>query len=163
MRSVLRSFDVRRWFAGPRLPETPYERAVKALELGEYESALREAEAALASATEETARADALNKRGVALMGLTRRDEALAAFCDALERCESHAPALVNIGNLLLEDGDVEDAIDHYQAALRSDPGYPLAYRNLSIACKRLGRRGEAVRYLRVADRLESRRPLGRA
>jgi tetratricopeptide (TPR) repeat protein len=157
------SFDVRTWFAGPRRPQTPYERAVAALEFGEYEVALLESEAALAGAPDDPARADALNKRGVALIGLERRDDALAAFCDALERSEKHAPALVNIGNLLLEDGNVEDAVDYYQAAMRADPAYPLAYRNLSVACKRLGRPGEAVRYLRVADRLEARRRPGRA
>lgn len=157
-----RSFDVRSWFAGSRRPQGPYERAVAALEFGEYELALRESEAALAAAADDAARADAHNKRGVALIGLELRAEALEAFCDALERAEKHAPALVNVGNLLLEEGALEDAIDYYQAAMRADPAYPLAYRNLSVACKRLGRPGEAVRNLRVADRLEARRP-GRA
>ncbi len=157
------SFDVRRWFAGSRRPQGPYERAVAALEFGDYEVALREAEAALAAAPDEPARAGALNKCGVALVGLERRDEALGAFCEALECAGKHAPALVNIGNLLLEEGALEDAVDYYQAAMRADPAYPLAYRNLSVACKRLGRPGEAVRYLRVADRLEARRRPERA
>jgi tetratricopeptide (TPR) repeat protein len=159
---MLRSFDVRRWFAGSR-PETPFARAVAALEFGDYEVALRESDAAFEAAADDTARADALNKRGVALIGLAQRDEALAAFCDALERSAKHPAALVNIGNLLLEDGACEDAVDYYQAAMRADPAYALAYRNLSVACKRLGRPGEAVRYLRVADRLEARRRPGRA
>lgn len=160
---MLRSFDVRRWFAGPPPPQGPYERAVAALETGEYELALREAEEALAAAGDDAAQADAHNKRGVALVGLELRAQALDAFCDALERAVKHAPALVNVGNLLLEEGALEDAVDYYQAAMRADPAYPLAYRNLSVACKRLGRRAEAVRYLRVADRLEARRRPGRA
>ena len=158
-----RPFDVRSWFAGPRRALTPYERALTALEAGEYGVALDECAAALALAGDDAARADALNKRGVALVGLDRRDEALSAFCEALECSEKHAPALVNVGNLLLEDGNLEDAVDYYQAAMRADPAYPLAYRNLSVASKRLGRPGEAVRYLRVADRLEARRRPGRA
>jgi len=158
-----RPFDVRSWFAGPRRALTPYERALTALEAGEYGVALDECAAALALAVDDAARADALNKRGVALVGLGRRDEALSAFCEALECSEKHAPALVNVGNLLLEDGNLEDAVDYYQAAMRADPAYPLAYRNLSVASKRLGRPAEAVRYLRVADRLEARRRPGRA
>jgi tetratricopeptide (TPR) repeat protein len=158
-----RPFDVRSWFAGPRRALTPYERALSALETGEYAVALDECGTALSEAVDDAARADALNKRGVALIGLGRRDDALTAFCEALDFSEKHAPALVNVGNLLLEDGNLEDAVDYYQAAMRADPAYPLAYRNLSVASKRLGRPGEAVRYLRVADRLEARRRPGRA
>ncbi|HMD02416.1 MAG TPA: hypothetical protein VKG44_05565, partial [Candidatus Baltobacteraceae bacterium] len=103
-----RSFDIRAWFAGRRSPGTPYEQAVAALERGAFREALERSDGALREATDDSARADAHNKRGVALIGLARREDALAAFGDALTCVENHAPALVNVGNLLLEEGHLE-------------------------------------------------------
>ena len=163
---MTRIFDVKGLlaaFAPRRTPQNAYERAVAALERGEFEEALRALEPALAETGSGVTRANVENKRGVALVGLARREEALASFCSALEADEKHAPALVNLGNLLLEDGHLEDAVDYYEAALRADPHYAVAYQNLGVACKRLGRRAESVRNLRVAARLESRRRPGRA
>ena len=119
----------------------------------DHEAAALEFEAALDAATDDPARATIYNKLGVARMALGRRDDALEAFCAALELDEHCAPALVNVGNLFLEDGHPLDAIDYYQAALRADDSYPPAYRHLGIALRRLGRRAEAVRALRAADR----------
>ena len=96
-------------------------------------------------------RAQALNKRGVARVYLARRDDALSDFTDALWLIDRFAPALTNIGNLLFEDGDNEEAIVHYEAALRSDPQYSRAFVNLSAAYKRLGRFDEAAREFRRA------------
>jgi predicted Zn-dependent protease len=162
---MTRIFDVKGLlaaFAPRRVPQNAYERAVVALERGDFENALQALDA-LDAAPDSVSRATVENKRGVALVGLARREEALAAFCAALEADEKHAPALVNLGNLLLEDGHPEDAVDYYEAALRADPHYAVAYQNLGVACKRLGRRAESVRNLRVAARLESRRRPGRA
>jgi len=149
------------WLAAlrPRRPATPYERGVAALDAGRHEEALAEFEAALAAATGDAERKAAHNKRGVTLVALGRRDAALADFCTALTLDERFAPALVNLGNLLLEDGHVRDAIDYYEAAIRADEKYAVAYRNLGIAHKRIGQRAESVRNLRTANRLEMRNP----
>jgi tetratricopeptide (TPR) repeat protein len=158
-------FDPKRLLAAlaPRAPQTAYERGVAALDAGRHGEALSLLAQAQAEAQNDRARAKAHNKRGVALIALGRRDAALEAFCAALSASERCAPALVNIGNLLLEDGHVTDAIDYYEAALRADDACALAYANLGVACKREGRRAEAVRYLRLAARLEVRRRPGRA
>jgi tetratricopeptide (TPR) repeat protein len=68
-------------------------------------------------------------------------------------------PAIVNVGNLLLEDGVIDDAIEHYQAALRIDDTYAPAHLNLGIAYRRLGRRADAVREFRRANRFALRPP----
>jgi tetratricopeptide (TPR) repeat protein len=102
--------------------------------------------------------AAAHNKRGVALVALARRDDALDAFCAALLSDERCAAALVNIGNLLLEDGHELDAVDYYESALRLDDAYAAAYGNLGVALRRLGRRPESVRALKTAARLAGRR-----
>jgi len=142
-----------------REPATPYERGVAAFDAGRHEEALAEFESALALASGDAERMAARNKRGVTLVALGRRDAALEDFCAALILDERFAPALVNLGNLLLEDGHVRDAIDYYEAAIRADEKYATAYRNLGIAHKRLGQRAESVRYLRTANRIEMRNP----
>ncbi|MBC5803052.1 MAG: hypothetical protein GIX03_08665 [Candidatus Eremiobacteraeota bacterium] len=139
-----------------RRPEHAFERATRALAGQRPHEAL----AALDAAPLDAATA---NKRGVALVALGRRAAALEAFCDALGFDERHAPALTNIGNLLLEDGLPNDAIDYFRAALVAQPLYGIAHRNLAVALKRLGRRREAVRALRTAARLEGRRAGGGA
>ena len=159
-------FDVRRLFAALRSrpgPQNAFERGIVALDAGRHAAAVLEFEAALAEAADDARRAATHNKRGVAYVGLGRRPEALEAFCAALDSDERCAPALVNIGNLLLEDGHAQDAIDYYEAAIRADETYPPAHRNLGIALKRLGRRSESVRALRLADRLAGRRAPPRA
>jgi len=97
------------------------------------------------------------NKRGVARIGLERREEARADFLAALEAQPAHAAALTNLGNLLLESGSVADAIAHYQRAIAADDEYAPAYLNLGVAYKKSGRIAEGVRAMRRAQRLEWR------
>jgi tetratricopeptide (TPR) repeat protein len=153
-------FDVRSLFAAFRRgpgPATAFERGVIALDSGDHEAAVLEFTSALETADGDSARAAIHNKIGVARMAIGLPDDAFASFCTALEYDERCAPALVNVGNLFLEDGHPLDAIDYYEAALRADETYPAAYRNLGIALRRLGRRSEAVRALRSADRYAGR------
>jgi len=155
-------FDVRQLFAallGRPGPQNAFQRGVAALALDESERAVAEFDVALAAAGDDAERAVRSNKRGVALVHAGDRTAALAAFASALRWNQRYAPALTNLGNMLFEDGDVADAIDYYEAAIRADDTYALAYRNFGVALKRLGRRSAAVRALRKASRLESRRP----
>jgi tetratricopeptide (TPR) repeat protein len=154
-------FDIKRWFAARqrRRPDDDVGWAAVALDEGRPEEALAALDEALAGDLTPERRAFGLNKRGVALIALGRRDDARAAFTEALAAVERCAPPLVNLGNLLLEDGDVEGAIESYRAAIRADESYPMAYLNLGVALKRAGRRAEAVRSLRTGHRLEMRRP----
>jgi tetratricopeptide (TPR) repeat protein len=102
-------------------------------------------------------RAFLLNKRGVARMGLERRELAMDDFTAALTTLAEYPPALTNVGNLLLENGELERAIAYYERALSGDREYAVAYLNLGVAYKRAGRLSEAVRMLREAQRLERR------
>jgi protein O-GlcNAc transferase len=102
-------------------------------------------------------RAFLLNKRGVARVGLELPDLARADFAAALKARPAYPPALTNLGNLLLEEDQVEAAIVDYESAIAADPEYAIAYLNLSVAYKRAGRFAEAVRALRHAQRLEQR------
>jgi tetratricopeptide (TPR) repeat protein len=155
-------FDPRTWFGSPRQAPagTPFERGLAALDAGRHAEAFEALSEALDVAADRAARVAACNKRGVASIALGKRVAALEDFCAALALDERYAPALVNVGNLLLEDGHVADAIDYYRAALRADERYAGAHRNLGVALKKTGNHAEAVRHLRSAMRLEIRVPL---
>jgi tetratricopeptide (TPR) repeat protein len=141
----------------PKL-HTPYELALRDLAHHRYEDALQRLTAILADPkTTPGQAAAASNKRGVALVELKRFDEARAAFEQALQLRAGFAPSLVNLGNLHLEAGEIDKAIHYYESAVKSDDEYALAHHNLGVAYKRLGRTGDSVRELRLANRLEGR------
>jgi lipoprotein NlpI len=132
------------------------ELALEALDRREYAAAERGFTALLeAGELTRAERAFLLNKRGVARVGLERRALARDDFTAALDALGSYAPALTNLGNLLLESGQVDAAIVRYKAAIAGDRAYALAYLNLGVAYKRAGRIAEAVEALRQAQRLE--------
>ena len=149
-------FNLQRFLAPlRRKPLTPYELALRALAHGEYGDALQRLDALLEEETlRDEERAAASNKRGVALMGLQRRDDARRAFEAALDVRPRYAPALVNIGNLHLKDGEMEAAVSRYETAIAADDRYGPAHHNLAVAYKRLGRTEDSVRELRRAGKL---------
>jgi tetratricopeptide (TPR) repeat protein len=137
---------------------TPFELALRDMAHHRYEQALARLDALLADAQLPNAdRAAVANKRGVALVELRRIGEARGAFEQALQIAPKFAPSLVNMGNLHLEAGEMEEAIRYYESAILSDDDYALAHHNLGVAYKRLGRTADAVRELRRAHRLEGR------
>lgn len=97
------------------------------------------------------------NRRAIAAIERGERDDAVAELVAALEADPDDPAPIVTVGNLLLESGAVDDAIAHYRRAIVLDDAYAPAYHNLGVALHRSGRRGEAVRMLRKATRLESR------
>ncbi len=141
------------------MPASAYERGELALARHRLPEALELFSQAVTVAGTADDRANALNKCGVALVRLGRRDAARAEFAAALGERERFAPALVNLGNLVLEAGDSPAAIARDHQAIAADEGYALAYLNLGIAYKRAGRHAESVRLLRTATRLELRTP----
>ncbi|HEY1729038.1 MAG TPA: tetratricopeptide repeat protein [Candidatus Baltobacteraceae bacterium] len=138
-------------------PRDPFERAILELEKGDPSAAVTGFTAMLHSARDNDECARLYNKRGVAHVRLGEREHALRDFSEALAVVPRFAPALANIGNLLVEEGAFEDAIAHYEAAIRADESYAIAHLNLSVAYRKTGRRAAAVRELRLAHRLEGR------
>ncbi len=150
-------FDRLRRLVPGRPPSYPFARGAYELDRGR----LDRAEAAFAEALAESppARdvAAILNKR--AIIAIRRHDmvRAIEELIAALEADPRSVAAITTIGNLLLEDGAVDEAIAHYQYALIIDDAYAPAYHNLGVALHRSGRKAEAVRMLRKATRLEGR------
>jgi tetratricopeptide (TPR) repeat protein len=154
-------FDIRRLFAVPlgrRRPRTALDEALAALQARRFADALARLDAILAVESAPAGRAFALNKRGVAQIGLGERAAAEADFREALAAVAEYPGALVNLGNMLLETGAGDDAIAYYRRALTADPDNAGAHFNLGIALKRAGRTGEGVHHLRRAQRLGERR-----
>ncbi len=145
-----------------RRPPAPLAAGVAALERRRIDEALVHFARALEIAATDAERAAAHNKRGLAELARADRGAAIDAFASALAHEPRFVPAIVNVGNLLLEDGAIDEAIAHYEAALRIDDESAVAHLNLGIAYKRLGRRGDAVREFRRASRLEGRLKLFR-
>lgn len=140
----------------------PFACALRALRRGDFSSADAEFSSLLAAQhLSSNERAFLLNKRGVARMGLERPELARADFEAALEIKPFFAPAIANLGNLLLEAGDLDGAIAAYERAIACDSDYAVAYLNLGVAYKRSGRIADGVRALRQAQRLEGRANAG--
>lgn len=138
--------------------ERPFACALRALERGDFSRAEIELTSALETVESPAGeRAFLLNKRGVARIGLQQRELAQSDFEAALGIDASFAPAIANLGNLLLEAGDLDAAIAAYERAIACDADYAVAYFNLGVAYKRRGRVAEGVRALRQAQRLEGR------
>ncbi len=78
---------------------------------------------------------------------------AAAAYRRVLELDSGHADALVNLGRLLHESGDVDAAERHYRRALDSRPWDATAAFNLGVALQDLGRPRLAIEaYLFALD-----------
>ncbi|HEV7178968.1 MAG TPA: tetratricopeptide repeat protein, partial [Candidatus Baltobacteraceae bacterium] len=137
--------------------EGSFARALAMLARGDHAAAADVLGALLEVEQVPLQRALLLNKRGVALIGCGHREAAEADFEAALACRPSYAPALVNLGNMLLEADRVEDAVARYEAAITADGDYARAHFNASIAYKRQGRFDDAVRALRTAQKLEGR------
>lgn len=150
-------FRLPRGFASRRVPE-PYAAALEALGRRDFERAERDFTELLETRDAPADRAFLLNKRGVARAGRSQADAARDDFIAALECVPRYPPALTNLGNLLLEAGDIDAAIARYEEAIAADPEYALAHLNLGTAYKRAGRFDEGVRALRAAQRLEKPR-----
>jgi tetratricopeptide (TPR) repeat protein len=137
---------------------TPHELALAALARREYDDARERLGALLEDGGLTPAeRAFYLNKRGIALAALERVPEAREDFEAALLCVPRFAPSLTNLGNLLMEAGDVDGAVERYRAAIAADDEYPVAHFNLGVALKRGGNVAEGVREMRKAQRLEGR------
>lgn len=61
----------------------------------------------------------------------------------------------VNLGTVLLLEGDREGAMTTYRAAIKANPSNELPYYNLAKVLKEMGRVGEAVTYYREAIRVK--------
>lgn len=150
-------FDRLRRLVPGRAPSEPFARGTHELERGRLDLAETSFLSALEGAATPAAIAAVRNKLAIVEIRRGDREAAIDELVLALEADPRSPAAITTVGNLLLEDGLVEDAIAHYEYALLADQDYAPAYHNLGVAFHRAGRKREAVRMLRKATRLEGR------
>ena len=115
----------------PGYPEALTARGFARRGLGQLKEAEADYRQALAADADQPALlfllADLLQQTG-------RLDEAARAYDDLFARRPHHVDARINAGVLAIQRGRKDEAIAHWQAALRADPGNADAARNLAIA-----------------------------
>jgi tetratricopeptide (TPR) repeat protein len=96
-----------------------------------------------------------LVNQGASLNDLGRREEALAAFEQALRLDPNNALAYSNRGKVLHELGRPKEALASFEQALRLDPDLAVAHNNLGLMLCELGRPKEALASFEQALRLD--------
>jgi tetratricopeptide (TPR) repeat protein len=79
----------------------------------------------------------------------------LALFRDTVVKRPDNAFARYNLGKALAESGAPGEALEHYEAALRLEPGWAHVHYNLGNALSDLGRIAEAAAHFQSAVRLK--------
>jgi len=80
---------------------------------------------------------------------------ALSLWTDTVAKRPDNDRAHNNLGNALVDDGQIADSIDHYKTALRLKPDYPEAHSNLGNALLKAGRIPESIAECEAALKLE--------
>ncbi|BCU07293.1 tetratricopeptide repeat protein [Allochromatium tepidum] len=98
----------------------------------------------------------ALNGKGLCLMGLglDRAEEARKCFERALNANQSQPEIYCNLGALLSQLGQLDEAVDLQRKSLELNPTYAEAYSNLGHALQDLGRVDEALNALEKATQV---------
>lgn len=78
-------------------------------------------------------------------------DEALQAYCKAVELAPQHADAHVNLGRMLHEKTSHAQAERHYRLAIAAEPDHATAYFNLALLLEEMRRTEEAIDSYREA------------
>jgi serine/threonine protein kinase/tetratricopeptide (TPR) repeat protein len=87
-------------------------------------------------------------------MGPTHADESLRYFTAALALHPENPGAMLNVGILLCDKGQFEDAVTAYREAIRLKPDYATAYGALGVVADRKGQLDAAIELYREAIRL---------
>lgn len=78
----------------------------------------------------------------------------VSLWSDVVRKSPNKARPHVNLGRALMERGQADAAIAHYEAALRADPLHVHAHNNLGVALYKKSRVDEAIAHLELAVRL---------
>lgn len=97
-------------------------------------------------------RAEALRQAGA-------YDEGIRLLNDALARDVDHAAIYFRLGNLYIDQGDLDRAERAYRRVLELDPNHSRAKNNLAVVYKRQGRIHLFVRTYKEAQRMAFRLP----
>ena len=83
------------------------------------------------------------------------RSQAIDAYRHVLATSPSHVDALINLGMLSYEQGDLENAVNSFQRAITVDAGSAVAHFNLGSVLEELGQLEPSRQHLRTAVHLD--------
>lgn len=107
-------------------------------------------------------RAEAHNLLGVLAAETGQTEAAAQAFAQALAADPNHYRALTNRAGLAAERGDDAAAEADLRRALELAPDHHAAHQNLAVLLRRQGKRGEAIKAMKKAQRLDTRQASAR-
>jgi protein O-mannosyl-transferase len=90
-------------------------------------------------------RVSSLCQEGEKLMAEGRINEAERKFKEALMMKSDSVPALIDMGSVAAEKGNLAGAVEYFSKAVTLAPLYPQAHYNLSMAYELMGRQAEAA------------------
>ena len=93
------------------------------------------------------------------VLELAGEGSAVRAYREALTINPQHLPALINLGNLLLEQDNLAEAMDCFNRAISTDRRVAVAYLGLGMALQRKQRPEEALPCFRQALALDPESP----
>lgn len=117
------------------------------LENGQPERALEEANKGLNDFPGHT---DMLALKGLALQRLKRPEEAAAVFRQVLENTPDNTGALISLGQIALQKGELDTAESRFRSALKQT-AVPAAWRGLVMVADARGQRDQGLAALRSA------------
>jgi Tfp pilus assembly protein PilF len=95
--------------------------------------------------------ADVLTNLAMGMLDASSRPRALRMLRRATELAPRHVPSRINLGNLCLMEGKVDEARAQFETALAVDPSHPMAHNNLGYVLMRQGKDAEARPHLELA------------
>lgn len=101
---------------------------------------------------------EAINKLGVIFARRGQKPEAKQCFDLALKITPDYAPAWSNLGNLSLEENNLEQAWKLFQKSKECDDEYPYAYYGMAIVHKKRGELKQYVSLIKTFKRMQRRK-----
>jgi tetratricopeptide (TPR) repeat protein len=88
-----------------------------------------------------------------------RVEDAERAYRRGIESCGEDSLLLYNLGVLLVDTDRKTEAVEAYEAALRTDPGFADCHYNVALLCEELGKPRDAIRHMAQYRRLVGSKP----
>ena len=120
------------------------EHARTLVELGQKE---RAKDAYLKILAEAPANFDALDNLGTLVYSMGFRTAARTAFAEAVNKHPDNPAGHVKLADALRENSEFNPALEHYEAALRLDPGLACAHQGIAYVLMEMGEEEKAMRH----------------
>lgn len=78
----------------------------------------------------------------------------LAIWSDTVAKCPNNARAQYNLGHALFDNGQTDEAMAHYQTAIKIQPDYAEAHNNLGYSLLQKGQIDEAITHFQTAIKI---------